>query len=394
MGLFVKQVDWDKKGMRVKGGDQEASSINAQMEAMKHNVINIANQLTISGKPFDVEMIKKRLEGKEESQMTVLKVYAEHLKMMNKMLGKDYTKATIVKYNNTQLRLSQYLKHRYRRKDMFLHELNYDFMKGFELFLKERFDNSTTTCYKHYQRFTRIINIALQKGHLNRHPFPDYKIRQPKKKIEYLDQAELERLENVDCKVERLNTIRDIFVFCCYSGLAYSEVEQLTPDDMTIGLDGEQWMNILRKKTQKHYQVPILPKSHEIIEKYKKHPTCRKKNRVLPVPSNVKYNAYLKEIATLAGIKKNLTTHIARKTFATTVMLANGVNIGILSKILGHASVQVTLDSYGAFHDQLMLSNVKMIRDRFTGQPQLQPTNTKAAHDDLIQSFNSEKTIN
>lgn len=394
-GLFVKHSDWDKKTMRVKGISQEAASLNAQMEAIRHNVIQITNQLTITGKPFNVEMVKKKLDGTEEHQMTVMKVYEEHLLIMKRMLGKEYTKATLTKYKNTHLRLTQYLKHRHKRNDMFLYELNYDFMKGFEIFLRERFDNSTTTCYKHYQRFTRVLNIAIQKGYLKRHPFPTYKIRVPKKKIEYLDQAELDRMEQIECKVERLNTIKDIFIFCCYSGLAYTEVENLSPDDITVGMDGENWMNILRRKTQKHYQVPILPKAQEIINKYQQHPKCIKKNKVLPVPSNVKYNAYLKEIANLASIRKHLTTHIARKTFATTVMLANGVNIGVLSKLLGHASVQVTLDSYGTFHDQLMLSNVKMVRDKFIDQDDaIKVYEIVSAQDDLVQKFRTITTNN
>lgn len=363
-GLLVKSAEWDKKTMQVRGASDEAISINSQLQGIRHKIIQIVNQLTIGGKPFDVEMVKKKLEGKEEHQMTMMKVYDEHLKIMMKMKGKEYTQSTIIKYANTRLRLSQYLKYQFKRNDFFLYELNHDFMKGFEVFLRDRFDNSTTTVYKHYQRFTRVLNIAIQKGYLDRNPFPTYKIRMPKKKIEYLVQTEIDRIEGTNFKIERLNVIRDIFVFCCYSGLGYSEVEKLSPDDITVGSDSEKWMNIVRKKTNKPYQVPILPNAMVIINRYKNHPLCIKKNRVLPVPSNVKYNAYLKEIADIADIKTYLTTHIARKTFATTVMLTNGVNIGVLSRLLGHASVQVTLDSYGTFHDQLMLSNVSMVRQK------------------------------
>lgn len=131
-------------------------------------------------------------------------------------------------------------------------------------------------------------------------------------------------------------------------------------------MDGEKWMNILRKKTNKHYQVPLLPQAIAILNRYKYHPISLNKGILLPVPSNVKYNAYLKEIGRIAKVNKNLTTHLSRKTFATTIMLANGVNIGILSKILGHASVQVTLDSYGAFNDQLMLQNMAMLREKLS----------------------------
>jgi integrase len=188
----------------------------------------------------------------------------------------------------------------------------------------------------------------------------------PKKKIQYLTQAEIDRIQNKEFKVERLNVIRDIFIFCCYSGLAYAEVEALCPDNVTTGMDGEPWLSIHRKKTDKHYQVPLFPIALKLLEKYKIHPRCLKKGRCLPVPSNVKYNAYLKEIGDMAEIPKDkpLVSHLARKTFACTIGLANGMNIGVLSKILGHASIQVTLDSYATVIDSLMLQNVKELKSK------------------------------
>jgi integrase len=163
---------------------------------------------------------------------------------------------------------------------------------------------------------------------------------------------------------------RDIFVFCIYTGLAYAEVESLTPENITQGMDGELWLNIHREKTKKDYQVPLFPKALEILDKYKNHPMCLKKGKCLAVPSNVKYNAYLKEIGDIAGIPKNkpLVTHLARKTFATTIALTNGMNIGVLSKILGHNSIKVTLDSYGTIIDELMFRNVKEMKEKLSSK--------------------------
>jgi integrase len=185
-----------------------------------------------------------------------------------------------------------------------------------------------------------------------------------------LTQEEIDRIYQTNFKVERLNVIRDIFVFCIYTGLAYAEVESLTPDNITQGMDGELWLNIHRKKTKKDYQVPLFPKALEILDKYKNHPLCLKKGKCLAVPSNVKYNAYLKEIGDIAGIPKNkpLVTHLARKTFATTIALTNGMNIGVLSKILGHNSIKVTLDSYGTIIDELMIQNVRELKEKLSSK--------------------------
>jgi integrase len=358
--------------MHLKGATQEIFTINAQLDSIKVKVLQIVNQLSLLGKPFNINTIKKMLEGNETNQITLMRVCDEQIAEMQKLKGKDYAPSTIIKYKNTVLRLRQFLKYKFKRSDIYLYELNYYFISEFESFLKQKYDNSVGTCYKHYQRLTRFIHKAMQKGYIEKYPFENYKIRQPRKLIKYLTQEEINRIEQKDFKVPRLNTIRDIFIFCCYTGLAYAEVESITPDNITVGMDGDLWLNIHRKKTKKEYQVPLLQKSLDILERYKNHPTCLKRGKCLPEPSNVKYNAYLKEIGDIAGIPKNkpLVTHLARKTFATTIALTNSMNIGVLSKILGHNSIKVTLDSYGTIIDELMLRNVKELKEKLSPKKQ------------------------
>lgn len=153
---------------------------------------------------------------------------------------------------------------------------------------------------------------------------------------------ELEAIENKEFKIARLAEIRDIFVFSCYTGLAYADVWKLTPEQITIGIDGEKWIHTYRTKTKVRSNVPLLPNAIEILEKYKKHPECVYSGRLLPVRSNQKMNAYLKEVADLCGINKELTFHIARHTFATTVTLTNNVPIESVSSMLGHKSIKTT----------------------------------------------------
>lgn len=393
-GIRIPAADWDKKAMRIRGISQEAITANATLDSLKVKVLQIINQLNVSGKPYNIHTIQKTLEGNEISQLTILKVYDEQLTEMKKLKGKDFTPATIIKYANTYLRLKQFIKFKYHRNDMFLYELNFQFMSGFESFLKQKFNNSTNTCYKHYQRFTRVIHKAMHKGYIEKYPFENYKIKLQKKKIQYLTQEEIDRIDQTNFQVERLNVIRDIFVFCIYTGLAFAEVESLTPEHVTIGMDGELWLNIHRKKTKKDYQVPLLPRALEILEKYKNHPLCLKKGKCLAVPSNVKFNAYLKEIGDIAGMPKNkpLVTHLARKTFATTVALSNGMNIGVLSKILGHNSIKVTLDSYGTIIDELMLRSVKDLKSKLATKQQLDNDIRRQSqidvHNELISRIN------
>jgi len=395
-GLMIKESEWDKKAHRVKGNSNDAIIANNKLEGIRIKVHQIISQLTVLGKPFNIHTIKTTLDGKSLGQVTVLKAFDEHLKLMNRLKGKEYEQTTIIKYKNTRLRIQQFIKYKFKRGDMFLYELNDQFMTDFEFFLKEKYDNSKTTCYKHYQRFTLVVRKAIQKGYLDKYPFPEYRIRMPKKRIEYLDREELDRIENLEIKIGRLEVVRDIFIFCCYTGLAYAEVHALKPEDMFIGMDDEKWIRIMRKKTKKEYSVPLLPKSLQIIEKYKDHPKCIKYGVLLPVNSNVKMNAYLKEIADLAGIRQNLTVHLARKTYGCT-MLASGVNIGVISKLLGHASIQVTLDSYASVMDELMMNNVRMIREKFVAESdQYMITELKgnSANDKLLNDFNFKEKKN
>ncbi len=392
-GIYVGVNEWDKKAMRIKGTSLESNAKNSHLEALKLKTLQIVNQLTMLGKPFNINTIKEMLDGNQANQITLMKVCNEQIAEMEKLRGKDFAPATITKYQNTVLRLRQFMKYKYKRSDVHLYELNYYFISEFIAFLKHKFDNSSATTYKHYQRFTRIIHQAMRRGYLEKFPFENFKIRMPKKKIQYLTQVEIDRIEQLELKVPRLCIIRNIFIFCCYSGLAFAEVESLTPDNITTGMDGDLWLNIHRKKTHKDYQVPLLPKALQILDKYKDHPTCLKRDRCLPVPSNVKYNAYLKEIGDLAEIPKDkpLVSHLARKTFACTIGLANGLNIGVLSKILGHASIQITLDSYATVIDSMMLKGVKDLKNKLslTNQKQDIPDDTtmKKAQKDLVEQL-------
>ncbi len=264
-GLSVKESDWDKKGMKVRGISHDAGIINTKLDSLKMSVHQIINQFTVLGKPFNIHNVKDTLEGKNCNQVTIMQVTDEHLKMMKKLLGKEYEQPTIIKYANTKLRVQQFLKQKHKRSDMYLYELNDNFLREFEHFLKEKYENSTTTCYKHYQRFSRVVRIAVQKGYMDKYPFRDYKIRLPKKRIEYLDREELAKLENLEISLDRLDRVRDVFVFCCYTGLAYIEVFNLKQENIIIGIDGEKWMNIHRKKTNKDYQVPLLPKALKLL---------------------------------------------------------------------------------------------------------------------------------
>ncbi len=171
------------------------------------------------------------------------------------------------------------------------------------------------------------------------YPFINYKLKAKAKERLFLTQEELEAMTSKKLTIERLQQVRDIFVFCCYTGLPYADIKKQQRHEIAIGMDGDQWIFTERQKTDTASHIPLLPAAIQILNRYSDHPVCVNRNLLLPVLSNQKTNSYLKEIADLCGITKPLTFHIARHTFPTTVTLSNGVPIESVSKMLGHTNI-------------------------------------------------------
>ena len=193
---------------------------------------------------------------------------------------------------------------------------------------------------KHIKALRKIIRLAISKNMIKRDPFMDYSIKEEKVQREFLVKDELIRIIEKEIQIDRLDRIRDLFVFQCFTGLSFSDLKALTADNIQIGIDGKKWIHTQRTKNGNQVRLPLLDQAKAILDKYT-HWT-QTDDKLLPVPSNQKMNAYLKEIATITGIKKSLTTHCARHTFATTVTLESGVSIEAVSKMLGHTKLQTT----------------------------------------------------
>ncbi|WP_242205852.1 site-specific integrase [Aestuariivivens insulae] len=195
---------------------------------------------------------------------------------------------------------------------------------------------------KHIKRLRRMVTLAYQMEWIHRDPFVNFKIKIEKKEREFLTGDELQSIENLSSKIERLMVVKDLFVFSCYTGISYSDIVRLTTVNIVKGIDGHPWISGKRTKTGTPFKIPLLPKASILIDKYKNDIRTSISDNLLPKLSNQKLNSYLKEIADHCGIKKNLTFHMARHTFATTVTLTNGVPIETVSKLLGHTKLATT----------------------------------------------------
>ncbi len=336
--------NWNNgKGM-AKGKNPEISKLNSYLEQIRSQLTNHYQDLVVNKQEVTPDAIKNKFFGVDESGETLKGLIEYH----NTRMDENLEWGTLKNYFTTQKYVDIFLKRKLKRNDIYLKELNFRFINDFEYYLRKHRPTDhqrpmgNNTVMKHIERLRKMINLAVRMEWLDRDPFAAHKAKFQKTEIPFLSEPELFAIEEKEFKIERLQQVKDLFIFSCYTGLAYIDVMNLTPDNIRIGMDGEKWIFTHRQKTLNPVRVPILVKAQKIIDKYKNHPRSKVKGTLLPNLSNQKLNSYLKEIADLCGIDKNLTFHLARHTFATTVTLTNGVPIESVSKMLGHSDLRTT----------------------------------------------------
>jgi len=334
--------DWDQNAccMKVTGG--EAKVINNYITQVKAEIFKIYTQMQMFDEFITAESVRLKFTGEKEEKKTLLQVFDFHNAEMAKSIGVMIEKVTLTKYLTVRKKVENFILHQYKKSDLFLQELNHQFITNFEFYLKTEEHISHNTTMRYIRNLKKIINDSVRNEWLLRNPFDGFKCSLKKVDRDILSMEEINLMQEKEFRIPRLAQVRDLFVFSCYTGLAYVDVMKLTPLNLAIGIDGESWLMTHRQKTEESVKIPLLPEAIEIIQKYKKHPDVIHSGGILPRMSNQKLNSYLKEIADLCGINKNLTFHLARHTFATTITLANGVPMETVSKLLGHSSIKTT----------------------------------------------------
>ncbi|MFC3196266.1 site-specific integrase [Parapedobacter deserti] len=335
---------WDAKKGMAKGSRQEIAELNRFLDRFKTKIIDTYQQMVLSGCTIDGPAIRDRVMGSAQSGPTLIGLIDHH----NKEQESKLAHGTMKNYYTTQSYIKRFLKEKYRRTDISLSELNYTFISDFESYLRNYKPKdhhralNNNGIMKHIERLRKMVNMAVTADWLPKDPFAKFRKHFDKVERESLTKEELTKLENKQFKIERLQQVLDMFLFSCYTGLAYIDLSELTPGNIITGIDGNLWISTSRAKTDTSVRVPILPKAKELMEKYRDDPRAVANGTVFPVISNQRMNGYLKEIAEICGVNIDLTFHIARHTFATTVTLSNGVPIESVSKMLGHTSIRTT----------------------------------------------------
>jgi len=336
--------DWDSSKNRGRGSSYKIRVLNTYLDQVYSQLLDCHKQLLEESKIITANAIKARYLGEDATQKTLRDIIRYHNDHMLTVLKYG----TMKNYYTTEKYLYKFLSEELKASDIYLKQLNYRFICDFEHYLR-KFKNAkkqlmmtNNGVMKHLERFKKIINLALKLEWILKNPFQQFQLKFDKYDRQYLTERELHVLENMHYTNERLEKVKDCFIFSCYTGLSFIDAKGLTKKHITLGIDNTYWIFTKREKTDEMVKVPILPKAMEILEKYTSIVDAQYTDVLLPLSSNQKTNSYLKEIAKDCGIQKNLTFHVARHTFATSVMLSNGVPIETVSKLLGHAKLSTT----------------------------------------------------
>ena len=380
---YIQPDKWSTEGNRAKGTTAEAKEINTYLDAIKSKIYDYQQQLIRDDKQVNAENMRNKILGIEKRRYMLIPIFQQHNREMEALIGREYAQATLSRFTNLLRHIKGYLRWKFNTSDIDIRDINHEFLTGFEFYLKSEQHCAHNTVAKQMMEFGKIIRICLANEWITRNPFYNYKCRKKEVERPFLNQEEIDAIRNKSFPMDRLNQVKDVFVFCCYTGLAYVDVHKLTSNHIRMGVDGTHWIFINRSKTETRSSIPILPVAASIIEKYQNHPQTVNTGKLLPVLSNQKTNSYLKEIADLCGITKELTFHVARHTFATTVTLRNGVSIESVSKMLGHRDIRTT-QHYAKILDIKVGEDMHFLRKRLAA---IKPSKDKPIHVAKIVNF-------
>ena len=361
---FVEISNWSTEGGKMKWASIEARSINSYLDLLRMQIIDIQMELAHNKIPITTCNLKNKLLGIDEKQRMLIPIFLDHNNRIKELVGKEYAPGTLERYKTSLSHTIDFLQWKYNVSDIDISKVDHAFITDYEFFLRSVRNCANNTAVKYIKNFHKVIKICLDNEWITKNPFMNYKSKLKEVVREYLSEEEIQSIINKEFKIERLSLVRDIFLFSCFTGLAYIDVKNLTENNISYGIDGEKWIFTHRQKTESPSKIPLLPIPKMLIERYSKHPQCSNQNRLLPILTNQRMNSYLKEIAAVCGIDKELTFHIARHTFATTVTLANGVPIESVSKMLGHKSIKTT-QHYAKVLDRKVGDDMKLLKEKF-----------------------------
>ena len=357
---FIEPHAWNSAKGKANEKSRGGKDLNLYLDAISANILQIQRDFELDKKEVSAQIILNRYLGKDQSDRhTLMEVFHAHNQKCRALIGINFAPDTVLRYETCLRLIEEFMRNTYKKEDCYLEEVTKQFVEEFEFYLKtvRKCCHNTTT--KYLANFKKIVRIALANGWMKRDPFAQIRFHLDEVEREFLEKQELKTLLSKNISVPRLAQIRDIFCFCCFTGLAFSDVKQLKSEHLVTDINGMVWIRKTRQKTKNMCNIPLLDEAQKILDRYRDHPYCQTQGVLLPVCSNQKMNMYLKELADICGIRKNLSTHCARHTFAT-LTLASGATIDNVAKMLGHANVNMTRH-YAKVLDSSIMRDMQMV---------------------------------
>lgn len=359
----VEVSKWNSSKECAIGKDNKSLELNHYLETIRTKILKIHRELEQDDKPVTAEILKCRYYGEGETPKMLLAIFEEHNNKCRELIGKDYVTGTVLRFERTARYLAEFIKQAYKLSDIPVKDVDYSFIQNFEHFVKTEKDCKQNATVKYLKNLKKVIKIALINQWISVDPFAEIHFKQTQSNRDFLLEDEIQKILEKQFEIPRLEVVKDIFIFCCFTGLAFTDVQHLTPEHIICDNRGEYWVRKPREKTNNMCHIPLLEIPLLLINKYKSHPECERKNIVFPVPTNQRMNSYLKEIADICRIKKNLTTHIARHSFAC-IALANKVSMESIAKMLGHTDIKTT-KIYAKVLDRTISEEMQTLRQKF-----------------------------
>ncbi len=361
-GKQIAIEKWDKTKQQVKGKDQETQNLNNYLKAIKAKLYQKEAELLERGFIITAQILYDAYFDKVESlkERSLFEVFEEHNQEQEKLVGNGVSKATHWVSVYTIRLLREFVQQKYKREDLYLRELNLNFIQSFHSFLRIDKGMAQNSSTKHLKLLKKIINLSVANSYMAFNPFSTYKVEREPVDIDFLDEEELRKIINFDTPLPRLERAKDMFLFGCFTGLSYIDIKTLTPEHFEKDNTGRIWIKKRRVKTGVLSRIPLLPIAKLILDKYKGG------EKLLPIQDPADINKYLKDIAILCGINKRICFHTSRHTFASTVTLANNISLEVVSKMLGHTNTRMTAH-YAKLIDKCIGEQMDKLMDTFTG---------------------------
>lgn len=343
VNLKVNPKNWNSVAGKSIANTRKDDEVNARLDTIRLRVMQIYREMELDREPITAQKIIDKYLGRDSlSEIMLLDVFREHNDRCHKLSGNGMASATVVRYETSYKHTAAFIESVYKKQDIPIADVDHKFITDYEFWLRTERKCNHNSATKYLKNFKKIIRIALANDYISKDPFVNIKFKLDVVEREFLEDHEIKAIIEKDIPIQRLAQVRDVFIFAVFTGLAFSDLKGLKQEHLVRDNNDDLWIRKARQKTKNMCNIPLLNPARKILERYKDHPECVTKGVLLPTLCNQKMNMYLKELATICGINKEICTHTGRHSFATSVALANGVSIENVAKMLGHSNTNMT----------------------------------------------------